>query len=472
MPRFFLNNFSTTLSGPITNVQTTLPLQAGDGALLPQVNQPFPGHPYDEDFLLTIDDGAGNVEVVRVIDHDGSDTIDEVQRGFDGTTGLAFAATVPVEARNTDSAMSHLWANFVEHDAAMDNPIQPESVNIVPTYDGPDSGAQGFGQVVIGNRARAHQLQGGAIVIGELALLDYSAVGVRPSIVIGRDRGGDAVDSADAIAIGLNNYASLGAFMNQSVFIGNSVGVRGLWRANKSVVIGTETEANGDNCVIIGYNTGELSTEHSIILGNHWNNAQSNNNGDDFGGLVIGHAFDGLDEPLEGFARITWPRAFGGRIDLESSGDGHGQMPSYANNGTEVTLASPAATVTVANPFGGGTTTFFTWQLPTGGDAGFMFVESIEVVFGRVPGGSPTVINQDLIIDVGTTGVNSSDLLLAQNVTGGVIPDVTDRKTFVSLDPDKGYNAITITVDTPLAFDVGTLDAVYFVIRGTLFKVV
>ena len=166
MPRFFMKNFSTTLSAGITNVQTTLPLQAGDGALIPQVNQPFPGHPYDEDFLLTIDDGAGNVEVVRVIDHDGSDTIDEVQRGFDGTTGLAFAATVPVEARNTDSAMSHLWANFVEHDAAMDNPIQPESVNIVPTYDGPDSGAQGFGQVVIlgaGLDARAARLARGGV---------------------------------------------------------------------------------------------------------------------------------------------------------------------------------------------------------------------------------------------------------------------------------------------------------------------
>ena len=85
------NNFATTLNGAITNVATSLTLTSATG--LPAIGT-------NEFFYLTLDDGAGNIEIVSVTD-DASTPTFTVVRAQEGTTGFAFADLDPVEMRMT-----------------------------------------------------------------------------------------------------------------------------------------------------------------------------------------------------------------------------------------------------------------------------------------------------------------------------------------------------------------------------------
>lgn len=99
--RGYLNNYSTTLNGAISNSIVTIDVQAGLGAA---VGTALTTSDY---VALTIDDGT-NIEIV----HCTSVSTDEltVERGQEGTSGTAFADTDPIEVRPTAASLpNNMW---------------------------------------------------------------------------------------------------------------------------------------------------------------------------------------------------------------------------------------------------------------------------------------------------------------------------------------------------------------------------
>lgn len=94
MARLYVDNFSTTLNGSITDVATSITVTDGSGL------GTIPG----SDFVAcTIDDNAGNREIIHVTARSGNNLT--VTRAQEGTTGKAFANGITIEARLTADAM-------------------------------------------------------------------------------------------------------------------------------------------------------------------------------------------------------------------------------------------------------------------------------------------------------------------------------------------------------------------------------
>lgn len=95
--RGFLDNYSTNLNGAITDVATSI-LVDSDTALVSTLALDY------VDFVsLTIDDGT-NIEIVHCTAANGTGTL-TVSRGEEGTTAVAFADSVAVEARLTNQGL-------------------------------------------------------------------------------------------------------------------------------------------------------------------------------------------------------------------------------------------------------------------------------------------------------------------------------------------------------------------------------
>jgi len=90
MTRLIANNFSTTLNGAITDVATSMTLTSVTG---------FPAVGGGDTCQVTLDDGAGNIEIVTATAIAGS--VITITRAQEGTTGFAFADLDPVEIRDT-----------------------------------------------------------------------------------------------------------------------------------------------------------------------------------------------------------------------------------------------------------------------------------------------------------------------------------------------------------------------------------
>jgi len=85
----FANNASALLAATITSADTTIQLASGFGANFPSPT----GAQY---FLLTLEDDAGNIEIVKITGRSGDNlTMDSVaDRAQDGTTAQAFTLSV------------------------------------------------------------------------------------------------------------------------------------------------------------------------------------------------------------------------------------------------------------------------------------------------------------------------------------------------------------------------------------------
>ena len=88
----FANNAKSTLASGITNIQTTLITQPGEGAL-------FPSPGAGQHFPVTLVDASGKKEVAYCTSR-SSDTF-TILRAHEGTTGRAFASADAVELRWT-----------------------------------------------------------------------------------------------------------------------------------------------------------------------------------------------------------------------------------------------------------------------------------------------------------------------------------------------------------------------------------
>lgn len=99
--RGYLNNYSTTLDGAITNSATTINVQAGQGAA---INTELSTSDY---VALTIADGT-NTEIVHCTSV-STDTL-TVERGQEGTSGTAFDDDDVIEVRPTAaSLLNPMW---------------------------------------------------------------------------------------------------------------------------------------------------------------------------------------------------------------------------------------------------------------------------------------------------------------------------------------------------------------------------
>lgn len=99
MTQLFVNNAASTLAGSIDTSQTTIAVQAGDAAKFPT--------PSGTDYVLvTLVDGAGNIEIMKCTARSGATLT--VARGQEGTTPFAFAAGAKVGARLTAQSMTDI----------------------------------------------------------------------------------------------------------------------------------------------------------------------------------------------------------------------------------------------------------------------------------------------------------------------------------------------------------------------------
>lgn len=108
MSRLYTNNYGSTLNGAITNVATTIVVTTASG--LPTITG-------SDTYRLTLDDGAGNIEVVEVTAAVGTSLT--VTRGVDGTSGFAFADLDPIELRPTADGLQRA-VSYTGEDRAVD----------------------------------------------------------------------------------------------------------------------------------------------------------------------------------------------------------------------------------------------------------------------------------------------------------------------------------------------------------------
>jgi len=95
----FTNNASALLAATITSGATTIQVAAGYGDLFPVITAP-------QYCYATLEDNAGNIEIVKVTARAAASDLLTVQRGQEGTTGQAFTLTVTrVELRLTKATM-------------------------------------------------------------------------------------------------------------------------------------------------------------------------------------------------------------------------------------------------------------------------------------------------------------------------------------------------------------------------------
>ena len=97
MAVLFTNNASSTLASAISNVQTSLTLATGTGALFPSIS----GSDY---FYATIVNSSNLIEIVRVTDRSGD--VLTVLRGQEGTSARAYNAGDKVEVRVTAAGLN------------------------------------------------------------------------------------------------------------------------------------------------------------------------------------------------------------------------------------------------------------------------------------------------------------------------------------------------------------------------------
>ncbi|MCV9910182.1 hypothetical protein OIV19_21540 [Brucella sp. HL-2] len=99
MPVKLSNNAASLLAGNISATDTTLSVQPGDAGKFPTLLA-------EEWFPLTLVDGSGNMEIVRVTTRNGA--IMTIQRAQEGTSALAFVAGSRVDLRATAGALNEL----------------------------------------------------------------------------------------------------------------------------------------------------------------------------------------------------------------------------------------------------------------------------------------------------------------------------------------------------------------------------
>jgi hypothetical protein len=102
MAALYTNRAVSTLAAGITNSATSMAVASGQGVLFPVIS-------IADHFYVTLDDNAGNVEIVKVTAR-STDTF-TIVRGQDGTTAQAFSAGAIVELRLVRALLDDIKAD-------------------------------------------------------------------------------------------------------------------------------------------------------------------------------------------------------------------------------------------------------------------------------------------------------------------------------------------------------------------------
>lgn len=105
------NNAFSTLAGALTDVATTLTVQAGHGDRFPVIAAP--GYT-----LITLEDNSGNREIVKVTARASASDSMTITRAQEGTTARAWAAGDSVELRMTAGEVQSLFDHVDDPTAA------------------------------------------------------------------------------------------------------------------------------------------------------------------------------------------------------------------------------------------------------------------------------------------------------------------------------------------------------------------
>lgn len=221
----FINNFSQTLAAELAPGATTMTLDGG-GSALSNASQNLVYH-------LTLDDGEGVVEVVRVIATSGNSIT--VARGQEGTEAVVWPEGSLVELRLTAaSASGFVWSLPA-------NGVGQNALNIQPDrWGGNDRIASGESSVALGSNSRASG--GFSVSLGA----DSTALG-DTAIAIGESAG---AQEQDGIAVG-RRALSRSAY---GIVIGASAEDYG--QAERSILIGEGSFIQGDGSMALGDRAG------------------------------------------------------------------------------------------------------------------------------------------------------------------------------------------------------------------------
>ena len=96
----FLDQFSASLQAQLTDVATVANIEAAKAALMTDAAT-------GRGYTVTLDDGAGNIEVCQVFSANGTTGDISLTRGRWGTTPQTFAAGTKVEIRLTSGQLNH-----------------------------------------------------------------------------------------------------------------------------------------------------------------------------------------------------------------------------------------------------------------------------------------------------------------------------------------------------------------------------
>lgn len=121
--QLYANNAQSTLASSITNVQTTITLAGGTGAL-------FPNPSGTQFFLVTLDSGAGVIEIVKCTSR-STDTL-TVVRAQENTTGQAFSSGAAAELRITRDTL----AGFARYIDRMADTSSTDNLLVTTAMDG------------------------------------------------------------------------------------------------------------------------------------------------------------------------------------------------------------------------------------------------------------------------------------------------------------------------------------------------
>ena len=115
MPQLFKNNAVSRLAAGISSSATTLAVMPGQGDRFPAVNSP-------DWFIITLEDSAKNIEIVKCIERfPGSDVL-TVVRAQEGTTARAWLAGDIVSLRLTAGGIEEIRASAIAAHETAPNP--------------------------------------------------------------------------------------------------------------------------------------------------------------------------------------------------------------------------------------------------------------------------------------------------------------------------------------------------------------
>ena len=439
----FINNFSQTLAAELAAGATTMTLDGG-GALLASASA-------DLVYALTLDDGAGTVEIVHVTGAAG-DTL-TIVRGQEGTGDVLWPVGSTVELRLTAGSISVGLRTAPGGGARGANALEWQG-----SRSNEEQVAAGNNSIAIGNNTKA--LGNSTIVMGQNAelLSDTSGYGhilITPDsygisagqgscVFIGTDLWTD-YKANSVICLGYNFFPNTGSLTTQwGLVVGEANYLRSNCGARATLLGHRNTQQNTEFSTAIGDNNTIQNARMGLAAGVSNKIAGSSAAFPDFDrciafgfyndlsgiplGVAIGNGIEGLKpgtKKISGLSYLQSPSHY----PVGGSALSPNEPDYYRWAGEQVVLVTKDIDLTLA-------TDEQVFTLPAGLH---FFVDEIDIIAVSVatPGGAPS-------LDVGVDAAAPASVLSAEGVTANT---ASSRQKAAPLTSD-GLNTLRIGVNT------------------------